>query len=161
MEFVYKLSWCLLFISPQAAIMTSVTLAVRSLTEMFYKKTQEFISEINTTHMVWLEEIQQEANSMFTRYVWLDVTKVYTMKFWFSIWIFFYSFFTKLCFVYFRDFNTEPELMPKTPSQRKKNCRKRVSVGRREESQGRRYVALVNVLQNSLYNLLTSFVFNL
>lgn len=39
---------------------------------------------------------------------------------------------------YYRDFNTEPELMPKTPSQKKNTRRKRVSVGRQEENQGRR-----------------------
>lgn len=61
--------------------MTSVTSAVRSLTEMFHGKTQEFISKINNIHTVWLEEIQQEANGMFTTYVWLDVTNVYRVKF--------------------------------------------------------------------------------
>lgn len=44
----------------------------------------------------------------------------------------------------FRDFNAEPELMPKTPSQKKNSRRKRVSVGRQEENQAkRRYVAFV------------------
>uniref|UniRef100_A0A3Q3BE18 Inner centromere protein n=1 Tax=Kryptolebias marmoratus TaxID=37003 RepID=A0A3Q3BE18_KRYMA len=84
--------------------MTSVFSSVRSLMEMFHGKTQEFISEIDNVHMVWLEEIQQEANRMFSR-----------------------------------DFNTEPELMPKTPSQKKKSRRKRVSLGRQEESQARRF----------------------
>lgn len=42
-----------------------------------------------------------------------------------------------LCY-YFRDFNAEPELMPKTPSQKKNSRRKRVSLGRQEENQARR-----------------------
>ncbi|KAK7892107.1 hypothetical protein WMY93_024070 [Mugilogobius chulae] len=76
---------------------------VRSLMQMFEGKAQAFISEIDNIHMVWLEEIQQEANRMFTR-----------------------------------DFNAEPELMPKTPSQKKNTRRKRVSLGRQEDSQVRR-----------------------
>lgn len=39
---------------------------------------------------------------------------------------------------HFRDFNAEPELMPKTPSQKKNSRRKRVSLGRQEENQARR-----------------------
>ena len=35
--------------------------------EMFYDKAQEFTSDIDNVHMVWLEEIQQEANRMFSR----------------------------------------------------------------------------------------------
>jgi len=70
---------------------------------MFDGKAQEFISDIDNVHMVWLEEIQQEANRMFSR-----------------------------------DFNAEPELMPKTPSQKKNSRRKRVSLGRQEENQARR-----------------------
>ncbi|KAM4734996.1 inner centromere protein A isoform 2-T2 [Anableps anableps] len=84
--------------------MNSVLSSVRSLMEMFDGKAQEFISEIENVHMVWLEEIQQEANRMFSR-----------------------------------DFNAEPELMPKTPSQKKNSRRKRVSVGRQEEGQARRF----------------------
>ncbi|XP_051808398.1 inner centromere protein isoform X9 [Acanthochromis polyacanthus] len=83
--------------------MNSMLSSVRSLMEMFDGKAQEFISEIDNVHMVWLEEIQQEANRMFSR-----------------------------------DFNAEPELMPKTPSQKKNSRRKRVSVGRQEENQARR-----------------------
>ncbi|KAE8296219.1 Inner centromere protein A [Larimichthys crocea] len=83
--------------------MNSVRSSVRSLMQMFDGKTQEFISDIDNVHMVWLEEIQQEANRMFSR-----------------------------------DFNTEPELMPKTPSQKKNSRRKRVSLGRQEESQATR-----------------------
>ncbi|KAJ0069323.1 hypothetical protein NL108_003253, partial [Boleophthalmus pectinirostris] len=36
------------------------------------------------------------------------------------------------------DFNAEPELMPKTPSQKKNTRRKRVSLGRQEDGQARR-----------------------
>uniref|UniRef100_A0A665UCZ1 Inner centromere protein ARK-binding domain-containing protein n=1 Tax=Echeneis naucrates TaxID=173247 RepID=A0A665UCZ1_ECHNA len=71
--------------------MNAVLSSVRSLMQMFDEKTQEFISDIDNVHMVWLEEIQQEANRMFSR-----------------------------------DFNAEPELMPKTPSQKKNSRRKRV-----------------------------------
>ncbi|XP_018537593.1 inner centromere protein isoform X2 [Lates calcarifer] len=83
--------------------MNSVLSSVRSLMQMFDGKVQEFISDIDNVHVVWLEEIQQEANRMFSR-----------------------------------DFNAEPELMPKTPSQKKNSRRKRVSVGRQEENQTRR-----------------------
>ncbi|XP_061600857.1 inner centromere protein A-like isoform X4 [Cololabis saira] len=83
--------------------MNSVLTSVRSLMQVFDGKMQEFISEIDNVHMVWLEEIQQEANRMFSR-----------------------------------DFNAEPELMPKTPSQKKNSRRKRVSLGRQEENQARR-----------------------
>ncbi|XP_071353167.1 inner centromere protein A isoform X2 [Trachinotus anak] len=83
--------------------MNSVLSSVRSLMQMFDGKTQEFISDIDNVHMVWLEEIQQEANRMFSR-----------------------------------DFNAEPELMPKTPSQKKNSRRKRVSLGRQEENQAKR-----------------------
>ncbi|XP_029952203.1 inner centromere protein A [Salarias fasciatus] len=83
--------------------MNSVFSSVRSLMEMFDGKGQEFISEIDNVHNVWLQEIQEEANRMLSR-----------------------------------DFNAEPELMPKTPSQKKNSRRKRVSLGRQEESQTRR-----------------------
>ncbi|XP_049431149.1 inner centromere protein isoform X1 [Epinephelus fuscoguttatus] len=83
--------------------MNSVLTSVRSLMQMFDGKVQEFKSDIDNVHMVWLEEIQQEANRMFSR-----------------------------------DFNAEPELMPKTPSQKKNSRRKRVSVGHQEENQARR-----------------------
>ncbi|XP_030587916.1 inner centromere protein B isoform X2 [Archocentrus centrarchus] len=78
-------------------------LSVRSLMQMFDGKVQDFIGEIDNVHKVWLEEIQQEANRMFSR-----------------------------------DFNTEPELMPRTPSQKKNSRRKRVSLGRQEENQANR-----------------------
>ncbi|XP_059192115.1 inner centromere protein isoform X2 [Centropristis striata] len=83
--------------------MNSVLSSTRSLMQMFEGKVQEFTSDIENVHMVWLEEIQQEANRMFSR-----------------------------------DFNAEPELMPKTPSQKKNSRRKRVSLGRQEENQARR-----------------------
>ncbi|XP_026168074.1 inner centromere protein isoform X2 [Mastacembelus armatus] len=83
--------------------MISVLSTVRSLMQLFDGKTKEFISDIDNVHVVWLEEIQQEAKRMFSR-----------------------------------DFNAEPELMPKTPSQKKNSRRKRVSVGRQEENQARR-----------------------
>ncbi|XP_019712815.1 inner centromere protein isoform X2 [Hippocampus comes] len=78
--------------------MSSVKSSLQSLMKMFVVKTQDFLNDIDNVHMVWLEEIQQEANLMFSR-----------------------------------DFNSEPELMPKTPSQKKNSRRKRVSVGRQEE----------------------------
>nr|XP_061825616.1 inner centromere protein-like isoform X2 [Nerophis lumbriciformis] len=84
--------------------MSSVLSSVQTLVQMFDEKKDEFIREIDNVHMVWLEEIQQEANRMFSR-----------------------------------DFNTELELMPKTPSQKKNSRRKRVSVGRQEEGQTRRF----------------------
>ncbi|XP_042268703.1 inner centromere protein B isoform X1 [Thunnus maccoyii] len=83
--------------------MSSILSSVRSLMQMFDGKAQEFISDIDNVHMVWLEEIQQEANRMFSR-----------------------------------DFNAEPELMPKTPSQKKNSRRKRVSLGRQEDNQAKR-----------------------
>ncbi|XP_037624058.1 inner centromere protein A isoform X2 [Sebastes umbrosus] len=83
--------------------MNSVQSSVRSLMQMFDSKAQEFANDITNVHMVWLEEIQQEANRMFSR-----------------------------------DFNAEPELMPKTPSQKKNSRRKRVSMGYQEENQARR-----------------------
>ncbi|XP_040017686.1 inner centromere protein A isoform X2 [Gasterosteus aculeatus] len=83
--------------------MNSVQSSVRSLMQLFDGKAQEFTNDIITVHMVWLEEIQQEANRMFSR-----------------------------------EFNAEPELMPKTPSQKKNSRRKRVSLGHQEENQARR-----------------------
>ncbi|XP_020514000.2 inner centromere protein isoform X2 [Labrus bergylta] len=83
--------------------MNSVQSSVRSLMLMFDGKTKEFISDIENIDMVWLKEIQQEANRMFSR-----------------------------------DFNAEPELMPKTPSQKKNSRRKRVSLGRQEDNPTKR-----------------------
>lgn len=40
--------------------------------QMFEGKAKEFMNEIDNVHMVWLEEIQQEANRIFSRWVWLD-----------------------------------------------------------------------------------------
>nr|XP_019934909.1 PREDICTED: inner centromere protein isoform X2 [Paralichthys olivaceus] len=83
--------------------MNTLLSSVHSLMQMFDGKKQEFINDIDNVHVVWLEEIQQEAKRMFSR-----------------------------------DFNAEPELMPKTPSQKKNSRRKRVSLGRQEENQARR-----------------------
>ncbi|KAL3061422.1 hypothetical protein OYC64_009574 [Pagothenia borchgrevinki] len=82
--------------------MNSVLTSVQSLMQMFDGKAKEFTDEIENVHMVWLEEIQQEANRMFSR-----------------------------------DFNAEPELMPKTPSQKKNSRRKRLSSGHQEENPAR------------------------
>uniref|UniRef100_A0A8C5H1Q4 Inner centromere protein ARK-binding domain-containing protein n=1 Tax=Gouania willdenowi TaxID=441366 RepID=A0A8C5H1Q4_GOUWI len=84
--------------------MNSILTSVNSLMEMFEGKIQEFSNEIDTVHKVWLKEIQQEANRMFSS-----------------------------------DFNAEPELMPKTPSQKKNSRRKRVSVGRQDERPAKRF----------------------
>ncbi|XP_075945326.1 inner centromere protein A isoform X2 [Anarhichas minor] len=83
--------------------MNSVRSSVRSLKQHFDGKVKEFTDEIETVHMLWLVEIQQEANRMFSG-----------------------------------DFIAEPELMPKTPSQKKHSRRKRVSMGHQEEHQARR-----------------------
>ncbi|XP_062320795.1 inner centromere protein isoform X3 [Osmerus eperlanus] len=82
----------------------SVFSSTQALMQMFDGKVQEFISDIENVHMVWLVEIQQEANRMFSS-----------------------------------DFSAEPELMPKTPSQKKSNRRKRVSLGRAEKTAKRRF----------------------
>uniref|UniRef100_A0A8C9RMD2 Inner centromere protein ARK-binding domain-containing protein n=1 Tax=Scleropages formosus TaxID=113540 RepID=A0A8C9RMD2_SCLFO len=77
---------------------------MRSLREMFTEKLQEFQDEVENVHMVWLQEIQQEAVRMFSS-----------------------------------DFSAEPELMPKTPSQKKSNRRKRVSLSRGDTRSKRRF----------------------
>ncbi|KAG7467973.1 hypothetical protein MATL_G00137850 [Megalops atlanticus] len=82
--------------------MNSLLSSTRSLMEMFDGKLQEFANNVESVHMVWLEEIQQEANRMFSS-----------------------------------DFSAEPELMPKTPSQKKSSRRKHVSMGR-DEAHGKR-----------------------
>lgn len=51
----------------QAVAMNPVLSSVHSLRQMFVGKTQEFIDEVENVHIVWLEEIQQEANRMFSR----------------------------------------------------------------------------------------------
>lgn len=54
--------------------MSSLPEATRSLVQVFNGKLQEFTNEIENIHMVWLEEIQQEAKRMFSRYtvqIWL------------------------------------------------------------------------------------------
>lgn len=52
---------------PQTVNMDSVLSSTQSLMQMFQSRAQEFMNEINNVHMVWLEEIQQEANRMFSR----------------------------------------------------------------------------------------------
>ncbi|KAJ8280974.1 hypothetical protein GJAV_G00061680 [Gymnothorax javanicus] len=83
--------------------MNSLLASTSSLLEMFDGKLQEFAENVDNTHMVWLEEIQQEAIRMFS------------------------------C-----DFSAEPELMPKTPSQKKRG-RKRISVGHYDNRSTRRF----------------------
>ncbi|TSK13389.1 Inner centromere protein A [Bagarius yarrelli] len=84
--------------------MSSLPEATRSLVQVFNGKLQEFTGEIENIHMVWLQEIQQEAKRIFSS-----------------------------------DFSTEPELMPKTPSQKKTNRRKRVSTEFSEARSKRRF----------------------
>ncbi|KAL0968836.1 hypothetical protein UPYG_G00272520 [Umbra pygmaea] len=84
--------------------MSSVLSSTRNLMKIFDTKIQEFNDEIANVHMVWLEEIQQEANRMFSS-----------------------------------DFSAEPELMPKTPSQKKSNRRKRISMGQNEARAKKRF----------------------
>ncbi|KAJ3595845.1 hypothetical protein NHX12_002259 [Muraenolepis orangiensis] len=83
--------------------MTSTFSFVQSLKELFDGKLQQFMSDIDNVHTVWLNEIQPEANRMLTS-----------------------------------DFSAEIELMPKTPSQKKRNRRKRVSLGYQEETRAKR-----------------------
>lgn len=56
------------FNSLRDAAMSSLPEATRSLVQVFNGKLQEFTNEIESIHMVWLEEIQQEAKRMFSRY---------------------------------------------------------------------------------------------
>ncbi|XP_023675495.1 inner centromere protein isoform X2 [Paramormyrops kingsleyae] len=84
--------------------MNSLLSTMHSLRELFDTKMKEFADEVDKVHMVWLDEIQEEAVRMFSS-----------------------------------DFSAEPELMPKTPSQKKSNRRKRVSVGRTDNRGKRRF----------------------
>ncbi|CAL8294474.1 unnamed protein product [Boreogadus saida] len=84
--------------------MTSPFSFVLSLKELFAGKLQQFVSDIDDVHCVWLSEIKQEADRMLTS-----------------------------------DFSAEPELMPKTPSQKRNNRRKRVSLGYQETRAKRRF----------------------
>ncbi|KAM9497166.1 inner centromere protein B isoform 2-T2 [Clarias gariepinus] len=110
--------------------MSSLPEATRSLVQVFNGKLQEFTNEIESIHMVWLQEIQQEAKRMFSS-----------------------------------DFSTEPELMPKTPSQKKTNRRKRVSTelsdarSKRRFSKGKRSNlrrSSVQLTLNSISELVTT-----
>ena len=47
--------------------MASTFSFVVALNELFDGKVQQFMSDIDNVHMVWLNEIQQEANRMLTR----------------------------------------------------------------------------------------------
>ncbi|XP_066556431.1 inner centromere protein isoform X2 [Amia ocellicauda] len=84
--------------------MNSLLSSTGALMHLFEGKLQELVREIDDTHMVWLEEIQQEASRMFSS-----------------------------------DFSAEPELMPKTPSQKRTGRRGRVSVGRDENQNRHRF----------------------
>ncbi|XP_071261310.1 inner centromere protein A-like isoform X1 [Salvelinus alpinus] len=86
------------------AAMSSVLTSTRTLMQMFDVNIQAFANEIENDHMVWLFEIQHEANRIFSS-----------------------------------DFSAEPELMPKTPSQKKSNRKKRLSVGQNENRNKRRF----------------------
>lgn len=52
---------------PQVVAMNLVASSLQSLRQMFLDKTDEFINLTNNVHMLWLEEIQQEAKRMFSR----------------------------------------------------------------------------------------------
>lgn len=56
------------FCISRGATMSSLPEATRSLMQVFNGKLQDFTNEIDTVHMVWLEEIQQEAYRMFSRW---------------------------------------------------------------------------------------------
>ncbi|KAK1335442.1 LOW QUALITY PROTEIN: hypothetical protein QTO34_003228 [Cnephaeus nilssonii] len=62
------------------------------LLELCDQKLMEFVCNVDNKHLVWLEEIEEEAKRMFTR-----------------------------------EFSKEPELMPKTPSQKNRRRKKRIS----------------------------------
>lgn len=62
------------------------------LLELCDQKLLEFVCNVDNKDLVWLEEIEEEAERMFTR-----------------------------------EFSKEPELMPKTPSQKNRRKKKRIS----------------------------------
>lgn len=84
--------------------MSTLPEAMRSLTQVLTGKLLDFTNEVENVHMLWLEEIQQEAQRMFSS-----------------------------------NFITEPELMPKTPSQKRTNRRKRVSTELNDTRNKRRF----------------------
>lgn len=51
----------------RVAIMSSLPEATRNLMEVFNGKLQDFMNEVENVHMIWLGEIQQEAQRMFSR----------------------------------------------------------------------------------------------
>lgn len=55
----------------RGATMSSLPETTRSLMQIFNGKLQDFTNEIDNVHMVWLEEIQQEAYRMFSRWATL------------------------------------------------------------------------------------------
>ncbi|XP_072529851.1 inner centromere protein A [Salminus brasiliensis] len=101
--------------------MSTLPEAMRSLTQVLTGKLQDFTEEVENVHMLWLEEIQQEAQRMFSS-----------------------------------NFSTEPELMPKTPSQKRTNRRKRISTelndtrSKRRFSKGKRSNLRRSSIQNTL-----------
>lgn len=56
--------------------MSSVLSSTRILMQMFDVKIQAFANEIDNDHMVWLFEIQHEANRIFSRWEEKDPTVV-------------------------------------------------------------------------------------
>ena len=71
-EFIFMLYSFFLNTSTSAfrdAAMSSLPEAMRSLTQVFTGKLQDFTDEVENVHMLWLEEIQQEAQRMFSRSV--------------------------------------------------------------------------------------------
>lgn len=63
------------FCISRGATMSSLPEATRSLMQVFNGKLQDFTNEIDTVHMVWLEEIQQEAYRMFSRWERLVIVR--------------------------------------------------------------------------------------
>lgn len=100
--------------------------------QVFSGKLEDFLKEIDDVHMVWLEEIEQEAQRMFSRLGKRFFPERFGQRLLDNFCLFTYVVFC--C----SDFNTEPELMPKTPSQKKSNRRRRVSVGQSETRAKRR-----------------------
>lgn len=47
--------------------MSSLLESTHNLMQVFSGKLEDFLKEIDDVHMVWLEEIEQEAQRMFSR----------------------------------------------------------------------------------------------
>ncbi|KAF3854907.1 hypothetical protein F7725_022962 [Dissostichus mawsoni] len=99
---------------PQAVNMNSVLASVGSLMQMFDGKAKEFTMRLKMS--TWSGS--RRSNKKPTA-----CSQGFTSE--------------KISF-HFRDFNTEPELMPKTPSQKKNSRRKRLSSGHQEQNPARR-----------------------